>query len=187
MACHLDGGICPHDYPMGKGGSYPVFGSSSYGGGSSYATLGAYNGQSTGAYNGAGQSAVQYSALSNPIGLAAYAADMNYNGAYKSAGSYVPQSVSQKSVRKNARPAFENYRGNDRSIDESNSRNNGEIEQDVPPLLRQPRDVARPSSTIDDTVAPNAVAVQRDFLEQMIRNARSQTVAQQPQYLAMYQ
>ena len=190
MACHLDGGICPHDYPMGKGGSYPVSGSSSYGGGSSYTTLGAYNGQKNGGYNGIGaaQPAAQYSALSNPIGLAAYAADMKYNGAYKSAGAYVPQTASQKNVGKNARPVFENYRSNDANNDERMSRNAGEeIEQDVPALLRQPRDVARLSATIDDTVAPNAVAVQRDFLEQMIRNARSQTIPQQPQYLTMYQ
>ncbi len=187
MACHLDGGICPHDYPMGKGGSYSVSGSSSYGGGSSYAALGAYNAQKNGAYNGGMQSSAQYTSLANPVGLAAYAADMKYNGAYKSAGAYVPQIASQKSAgTKNLRPS-ENYRSNTGSNDQQVGRNTGEIEQDVPALLRQPRDVARPNATIDDTVAPNVVAVQRDFLEQMIRNARSQTIVQQPQYMAMYQ
>ncbi len=180
MACHLDGGICPHDYPMGKGGSYPVFGSSSYGGGSSYATLGAYNGINIGAYNGA-----QSAALANPVGLAAYAANPKYNAAYKSNGAYVPQTTSQKNTgAKTARPVFESYRSND----QQSARNTGEIEENVPELLKQPRDTARPRATIDDTVALNSVAVQRDFLEQMIRSARSQTVTvQQPQYMVLYQ
>ncbi len=138
MACHLDGGICPHDYPMGKGSSYPVSGSSSYGGGSSYAALGAY----------------------------------------------VPQTTSQKSSgMKNTSPIFDVYRSNDRQRESTQRENN----QDVPELLREPRDVARRVTTIDDTVASNAVAIQRDFLEQMIRNARLQiTPQQQPQYLALY-
>lgn len=180
MACHLDGGICPHDYPMGKGGSYPVFGSSSYGGGSSYATLGAYNMKNSGTYQGN----MQAGGLANPIGLAAYAADMNYNGAYKGAGTYVPQTTSQKSSgMKSTSPIFDVYRANGREKENAERENN----QDVPELLRQPRDVAQRAATIDDTVASNAVAVQRDFLEQMIRTARSQTVAQQPQYAMLYQ
>lgn len=180
MACHLDGGSCPHEYSMGKGGSYPVFGSSSYGGGSSYATLGAYSMKGNGTYQGS----MQAGGLANPIGLAAYAADMKYNGAYKSAGAYVPQTTSQKSLgMKNASPVFGQYRSNGQERENVASVN----EQDVPELLRQPRDVARPSSTIDDTVASNAVAVQRTFLEQMIQQARAQTIApQQIQYSVLY-
>ncbi|MEK6920516.1 MAG: hypothetical protein AABX82_01430, partial [Nanoarchaeota archaeon] len=50
-------------------------------------------------------------------------------------------------------------------------------------------DNARPAPTIDDTVdEKNVIAVQRNFLEQMIQTARQQTNLQrQPVYMAMYQ
>ena len=182
MACHLAGGICPHDYPMGKGGSYPVFGSSSYGGGSIYAAQGTYGMKNIGTYQGS----MQTSGLANPIGLAAYAANPKYNSAYRNTGTYVSKTASQKGHGlKNSSPIFDAYRSNDHEREKTQIEN----EQAVPELLRQPRDTARPSATIDDTVdEKNVVAVQRNFLEQMIKNARQLTNAQrQPAYMVMYQ
>lgn len=132
--------------------------------------------------NGTYQGTTQ-SSLASPIGLAAYAANPKYNAAYKSAGAYVPQTALQKNIGiKSANPLSGNYRPTNRDMDV------GAGAENVPLHHQQPRDVARPTATIDDTVAPTAVAVQRDFLEQMIRNARNQTMNQRPpQYMVLYQ
>ena len=194
MACHLDGGICPHDFGMGGGGSYLSSASSSYGLKSSYANLGQYNGQINGSssYASAPTRAENYLQATNPLGLASYAANPKYDAAYKGVGQYVGQSAqtntgsakSQNAARTKQQFPFSNYRANaanqEREVDESVS------------LAEQPQDIARPTisaKTIDDTLdAQNAVAVQRNFLEQMIQSARQQSATVQPQmYRMMYQ
>ena len=59
MACHLDGGICPHDYPGSSRVGYVGGGSSTYGGGGNYAGLQTYNplGAISPQYNGSGKGA----------------------------------------------------------------------------------------------------------------------------------
>ena len=199
MACHLDGGSCPHDFGMGGGSGYLTSGGSAYNGLSSYAKLGQYNGQnngqsqaSVGNYVGAGKTVTNYLAATNPLGLASYAANPKYDAAYKGVGQYVGQSAqtntgsakSQNAARTKQQFPFSNYRANaanqEREVDESVS------------LAEQPQDIARPTisaKTIDDTLdAQNAVAVQRNFLEQMIQSARQQSATVQPQmYRMMYQ
>lgn len=152
MACHLDGGSCPHDFGFERGGGYLTSGSSSYAGGNLYALAGQYNGQTRTGFNyaGAGKSGAEYLSAMNPLGLASYAANVKYDAAYKGAGQYVGN-AGQNSSEKNSQQA-------------------------------------KPSPTIDNTVdQQSAIAVQRNFLEQMIQNARLQTTAQQqPQYRVMY-
>ena len=185
MACHLDGGICPHDYPGSSRGGYLGGGSSSYAGSVNYAGLQTYNplGKMSGQYNGSGNGTAAYNPLLAGNSLAAYATNPKYDAAYTAAGNYASQSASKNNatpVGRKKEPAVGAYNGN-RTQQQENSERNQE-QQFVA------RDDARPVATIDDTLdEKNAVAVQRNFLEQMIRNARQLTNAQQPQYVAMYQ
>lgn len=122
--------------------------------------------------------------------MSIYAVNPKYGAAYRGAGTYVGQTKSantgnkKNEARTKLQNPFSNYRGNTASEER-------EVEENTS-LAEQPRDIARPAgarNTIDDTVdATSAVAVQRNFLEQMIEQARAQTVAnQQPQYRLMYQ
>ena len=192
MACHLDGGICPHDFGMGGGGSYLTSASPSYGTKNSYAGAMQYNGQSrAGANYGSSVNPIEnYQKATNPLGLASYAANPKYDAAYKGVGQYVGQSAqtntgsakSQNAARTKQQFPFSNYRANaanqEREVDESVS------------LAEQPGDIARPGTptkTIDDTLdTKNAFDVQRTFLEQMIQSARQQSATVQPQYRLMY-
>lgn len=186
MACHLDGGICPHDYSMGKGGSYPVFGSSSYGGGGNYAGLQTYNplGKMSGQYNGAGKGTMGYVPLLAGNPLAAYATNPKYDTAYTAAGNY----VSQGATKNNANSAGKRKESVNVVYNPNQNQQEENVERNQEPQFIA-SDNARPAPTIDDTVDErNVVAVQRNFLEQMIRNARQLTNSQrQPQYMAMYQ
>ncbi len=186
MACHLDGGICPHDYPGSSRNGYLGGGSSSYGSGGNYAGLMTYNPLSkiSAEYNGSGKGTAGYNPLvaGNPV--AAYATNPKYDAAYTAAGNY----ASQTATKNNANSVGKRKEG----MRLEYNPNQGEQGENIGKNQEQQfiaSDTARPAPTIDDTVdEKNAVAVQRSFLEQMIKNARSQTVAlQQPQYMAMYQ
>ena len=144
MACHLDGGSCPHDFGFGSGGSYLMSGSSLYSGGN-YAGLRNYN----------------------PLVVASYATNPRYGVEYTTTDKYVSKITSTKNTAAAGRSQlpFENAQ-----------------------LFDQPHDVALPTKTIDDALdTQNAVAVQRNFLQQMIEEARQQTATpQQLQYMVMY-
>ncbi len=184
MACHLDGGSCPHDWGMGRGGDYLTSGSSSYGRMSSYAAVPNYTSKNValGSYAGSSSNA-GYAPLQNPVALASYAANPKYDAAYKGAGTYVGQ-IAEEKKNQQAKPqkagkSFSAYKNQ-----QAQEKDSERTEQQC-----ITSDVARPTPTIDDTLdSQNAIAVQRNFLEQMIQNARAQTVAnQQPQYRLMYQ
>jgi hypothetical protein len=164
MACHLAGGICPHDYPGSSRNGYLGGQSSSYGGGGNYAGLMIYNpfSKMSAQYNGSGKGSAGYNSLLVGNPLAAYATNPKYDAAYTAAGNY----ASLGSAKNNA-----------------TSVGKRKEKQFIA------SDTARPAPTLDDTVdEKNVVAVQRNFLEQMIKNARQLTNAQrQPAYMVMYQ
>ncbi|MBI5073317.1 hypothetical protein HZA99_05870 [Candidatus Woesearchaeota archaeon] len=183
MACHLDGGSCAHDWGMGGGGDYLTSGSSSYGRMSSYAAAPRYTGSNVplGSYAGSGNAGAEYLPAMNSFGLASYAANPKYGAVYKGAGKYVGQNVPEKK-NQSGKPqkilfAYRNQEGKD-------------TERNEQQFIAQ--DVARPTATrnsIDDTLdQTNAITVQRNFLEQMIQQAKQQAIApQQMQYRVMYQ
>lgn len=184
MACHLDGGICPHDWGIRGGSDYITSGSSSYGRMSSYAAAPNYTGKNValGSYAGSSSNA-GYGSLqnSNSHGLASYAANPKYGAAYNSAMQYMGKSSTEKKIKgpKAAIP-FSQYQSN--AV--PNRENKQEQEQQF-----VVQDRARLAPTIDDAITlATTIAAQRNILEQMIQSARQQAIApQQMQYRVMYQ